>query len=186
MLITFVLGHARLDILCSNDLGHAIQYCLHLSSSFFSWPVLSPEMKGPGPFLPTGGRLSCRGMAGREHQYAIAYFHAYREWGIRWTLYLLYLSVDLSIPGSSADPIYFQFDHATPRQYWQRSLLSLVLLLVVVRIPEMLVQRHADFTFQDAPTILLIGHSPLSAFNDSLDQRFENVAQSGESYLHLL
>lgn len=64
-------------------------------------------------------------------------------------------------------------------------LLSLVLLLAVVRIPEILVQRHADFTFQDAPYYLLIGHShPECAFNDSLINGLKNVAQSGESYFY--
>lgn len=109
MLITFVLVMLAWIFFRSNDLGHAIQYLSTLfSSSFFSGPSF-PEMKRAWSILLLVVVFLAVEWRGREHQYAIAYFHAYRRRGIRWTLYLLICLLIFLYQGSQQDFIYFQF-----------------------------------------------------------------------------
>ena len=109
MLITFVLVMLAWIFFRSNDLGHAIQYLSTLfSSSFFSGPSF-PEMKRAWSILLLVVFFLAVEWRGREHQYAIAYFHAYRRRGIRWTLYLLICLLIFLYQGSQQDFIYFQF-----------------------------------------------------------------------------
>ena len=109
MLITFVLVMLAWIFFRSNDLGHAIQYLSTLfSSSFFSGPSF-PEMKRAWSILLLVVFFLAVEWRGREQQYAIAYFHAYRRRGIRWTLYLLICLLIFLYQGSQQDFIYFQF-----------------------------------------------------------------------------
>lgn len=109
MLITFVLVMLAWIFFRANDLGHAIQYLSTLfSSSFFSGPSF-PEMKRAWSILLLVVVFLAVEWRGREHQYAIAYFHAYRRRGIRWTLYLLICLLIFLYQGSQQDFIYFQF-----------------------------------------------------------------------------
>ena len=109
MLITFVLVMLAWIFFRANDLGHAIQYLSTLfSSSFFSGPSF-PEMKRAWSILLLVVFFLAVEWRGREHQYAIAYFHAYRRRGIRWTLYLLICLLIFLYQGSQQDFIYFQF-----------------------------------------------------------------------------
>lgn len=109
MLITFVLVMLAWIFFRANDLGHAIQYLSTLfSSSFFSGPSF-PEMKRAWSILLLVVFFLAVEWRGREQQYAIAYFHAYRRRGIRWTLYLLICLLIFLYQGSQQDFIYFQF-----------------------------------------------------------------------------